>query len=213
MQNSDEISYIKVAILTKSSKNGGFCVAGVNLDNKRLIRLVSNDNESHGALFNRHMRYQDNTFCQVLDIAEVPVIGPKPIDFQPENILIDENHNWKKCRQSSIGEILNIFPPKYYENLLGNPYNYITIEAISRVQYSLAWIEVKNLIITRSDRKIKAEFQYNAQKYENISVTDPDYYSTALPLQCNHAVLLVSLPDSPYKERYFYKFIAKIFRT
>ena len=39
-----------VAILTMSSKNGGYCVAGVDVNNGNWIRLVSDVVYTHGAL-------------------------------------------------------------------------------------------------------------------------------------------------------------------
>lgn len=40
----------EVAILTKSSKFGGFCVAGVDINTGEWVRFVSNDERTHGAL-------------------------------------------------------------------------------------------------------------------------------------------------------------------
>ena len=44
-----------------------------------------------------------------------------------------------------------------------------------------------------------------------MSVTDPDYYESPEQTYIDKAVLVMSLPDTPYQERRYYKFIAKIF--
>lgn len=41
---------IKMVVLTKSSKYGKNCVAGINLVNGNWVRLVTNDESSHGAV-------------------------------------------------------------------------------------------------------------------------------------------------------------------
>ena len=58
----------EVAILTKSSKHGGFCVAGVDLDTGEWVRLVSDDVQSHGALSRRDITYEDRSICTPLDV-------------------------------------------------------------------------------------------------------------------------------------------------
>lgn len=45
-----------VAILTMSSKNGGYCVAGVDVNNGNWIRLVSDVVYTHGALSNNDIK-------------------------------------------------------------------------------------------------------------------------------------------------------------
>ena len=54
----------EVAILTMSSKNHGFCVAGIDLDNGEWIRLVSDDVDTHGALRKEDVRYSDGGYCK-----------------------------------------------------------------------------------------------------------------------------------------------------
>ena len=49
----------EVVILTKSYKNKGYCVAGIDAETGEWIRLVSDDEESHGSLFREHMSYND----------------------------------------------------------------------------------------------------------------------------------------------------------
>ena len=202
----------KVAILTKSYKNKGYCVAGIDAETGEWIRLVSDDEESHGSLFREHMSYEDGGECQVLDIVSVPVLGPDPGQYQPENVMIDTEGWWKKKGTISLDEVLELHPLEEHDCLLGNKYHYITDAKIGTVGHSLILVKVSMLVITRpEDRGPRASFRYRFDTYENMAVTDPDIYSVEDGTKYDSAVLVMSLPEVPYNDRYFNKFIAKIF--
>lgn len=95
----------EVAILTMSSKNGGFCVAGIDVNNGKWIRLVSDDTETHGALSRDDIKYQNGSFCKPLDVVAVPIIKDLPLQYQPENVLIDSEKWWKKNGTISIDDV------------------------------------------------------------------------------------------------------------
>lgn len=203
-----------VAILTKSSKNGGYCVAGIDIKNGNWVRLVSNDEDTHGALSEDDILYQDGSTCTPLDIVEIPIIELSPSKYQPENVLIDTEYYWNKLDIISLKNLLEIHPPEHHNVLLGNPYPYITEAKIENVGHSLILVKVTDLIITQKevDKKVKAKatFMYDNTQYENISITDPDYYSAPNHYTIATAILVMSLPGHPYNKKY-YKFIAKIF--
>lgn len=203
---------IEVAILTKSSKNGGYCVAGIEIKSGRWVRLVSSDAESHGALSNENMQYQDRSTCQVLDIVKVPIIRSVPSTYQPENVLIDEHKYWGKVGRMSVEQLLNLHPAEKHSYLLGNAYRYITEDAIDTVGHSLVLVQVSNLVITHPEvRKTRADFIYRGTVYRDMSVTDRDFYNAPDNTSIKNAILVMSLPDAPISERWYYKFVAKIF--
>ncbi len=203
---------IDVVILTKSIKRGGYCVAGINVSTNEWVRLVSNDTCSHGALSDWDMLYENGTKCQVLDLVRVPIIREIPCLHQPENVLIDETEYWEKLQRLSIQDILDLHPAESHNNLLGNKYPYITEERVHVVNHSLILVKAINFVITHPrTNSTKAKFLYGGDVYENISVTDPDYYYAPDQTYINEAILAMSLPDAPYQERKYYKFIAKIF--
>ena len=68
----------EVAILTKSSKFGGFCVAGVDINTGEWVRFVSNDVRTHGALSAFDITYENRKICKPLDIVSVDVVAPVP---------------------------------------------------------------------------------------------------------------------------------------
>ena len=203
--------YIEVALLTKSKKNNGYCVAGIDVNSGGFVRLVSGDPESHGALTDQDIQYKDKSFYNFLDVARIPIISKEPIEYQPENVLIERGQPWEKIGRLSLNDLLKLHPPENHFDILGNVYPYITNERISTVGYSLVLIKVENLIISHPHPgSTKADFEYRSTTYSNLSVTDPDYYHTPNQTVINHAILVVSLPDAPYMDRYFYKFVAKI---
>lgn len=202
----------EIAILTKSSKNGGYCVAGIDIETGRWVRLISDDVRSHGALFDEHMEYVNGGICQVLDIASVPILAPAPSKYQPENVLIDPAVQWERISTISIDEVLQLHPLECHDYLLGNKYYYITDARIDTVGHSLILVEVSDLIITHPEsHQTKASFRYCSDTYENMSVTDRDFYYVPDGTVYNSAILVMSLPDVPQNDRYFNKFIAKIF--
>lgn len=201
-----------VAILTMSSKNGGYCVAGVNVKNGNWIRLVSDNVYTHGALSSNDIKYQNGSYCKPLDVVQVPIVKAMPLEYQPENVLIDTNEYWEKIGTISLEDILEIHPPEYHTVLLGNQYSYITEVGIGKVGHSLILVEVTDLTITHpNERSTKATFTYYDTQYNDISVTDPDYYYVQNHWHTDNAILVMSLPESPYNGNYYYKFVAKIF--
>lgn len=203
---------VEMVVLTKSAKNGGHCVAGIDVDTGNWVRLVSNDLNTHGALSNQDMQYQDRSYCTPLDIVSVPIIKACPSQYQPENILIDQESLWKRLGRMSIQDLLELHPPEIHDSLLGNVYPYITSERIGAVGHSLILVEAEGLLLTHPrEHSTKASFRYQFTQYENISVTDRDFYLVSNNTLFTRSILVMSLPDVPYGERRYYKFIAKIF--
>lgn len=201
---------LNVLILTMSSKYKKYCVVGIDIDNGKWVRLVSNDEKSHGALSKKNILYRNNTICKPLDIVTVSIIKDKPLKYQPENVLIDCDSPWNKIRSIDIHELIKFHEPEKHDFIFGDTCPYIKEWVIQRVGSSVVLVEVYNLNIYHTlDRKTKAKFTYNGKAYNNISVTDPEYYDSE-PYKIEKAFLVVSLPDSPYNGNY-YKFIAKIF--
>ena len=53
------MAVMRIIIMTESSKFSGKCVAGIDVNTGRWVRLVSDDEETHGAIANRALYYQD----------------------------------------------------------------------------------------------------------------------------------------------------------
>lgn len=209
-----------IVILTKSSKNHGYCVAGIDVNTGKWIRLISNDQDSHGALFYKDIIYSDGRECNIFDVVRVDVCKYRELLPQTENFLINKNNKFQKLGNMDINQVLKIHSEEKHSFIFGNLREYLIdceIEKL-KIDHSLMIIKVENLLIEQiiSDyngiqrTKTKATFFYNSSLYEKFSVTDPYFYEVKDGFATDEAILVISLPDMPWCGRY-YKFIAKIF--
>lgn len=83
----------KIVILTKSSKYGGLCVAGVDFKTGDWIRLVRNNG---GQITNNIMKYKDGLSVNVLDCVTAHILGSAATLIQPENVYLDTNRGFEK---------------------------------------------------------------------------------------------------------------------
>lgn len=203
-----------MVVLTKSSKFGKYCVAGFNLNNGNWIRLVTNDKASHGAVATENLVCNDGSIVQVLDVIDVPVLGPCQDAIQPENVLIDLDKNIEFVQNMSLDDVLRIHPLENRSYILGNVNFYVEAAQIESVGYSLTIVEVSNLEIIQEENplgnhKTKAYFDYNGSKYVHMSVTDEQFYSVNSGTKFDKAILVVSI-GTPFNNNY-YKFVSAIY--
>ena len=205
-----------VIVLTKSSKYGGYCVAGLDYQTGEWIRLVSDDEEKHGTLSDADIQYEDGSSCEPCDLVKVEVIAACPLKNQPENVLIDKGYYWKYVRKCSIQEIIGLHPPGTTGSIFGDTHYYVTDDHIDDIGCSLVYVRVNDLVISQvvnsnGKPKTKAAFTYCRRYYQNMAVTDPMYYRVPDQTSIKHAIIVVSLPDSPYPPGQYYKFVAQIY--
>ena len=205
---------IRMVVLTKSSKYGKNCVAGINLASGGWVRLVTNDESSHGAVSDEDLVCEDGKSVQVLDVIDAPILEACNTEIQPENVLLDLETYIDIVGKMTIEEVLSIHPLEARDNILGNIYSYITEARVGSVGYSLTIVEVDDLEIVQEENldgkiKTKVNFKYNDTQYEDISVTDKDFYSVENGTQYDNAILVVSI-GTPYNGKY-YKFVSAIY--
>lgn len=209
----------KVIILTKSLKNREYCVAGIDIETKKLVRLVSDDEKSYGALTDTNMKTKNGEIIKPLDLVKIPIKSEKPLEFQPENILIDVNESWEKIiRYNNINEVISACDFKDLNcdsKIFYDEYHFLVLNEMKEINKSLILIQVDNLNFYINERKkTKVNFIYKEQCYNKMSVTDPDYLDRLPEKEIEKAILVVSLPSNPITintgDRY-YKFVAKIF--
>ncbi|MGN0507243.1 MAG: dual OB domain-containing protein [Lachnospiraceae bacterium] len=208
------MAIMRLIIMTESSKFSGKCVAGINVETGSWVRLVSDDEETHGAIQDSDLYYEDGTKCEVLDVVDVPVIEACGDEIQPENVLMDTSKYIKYVRVASMDDVLEAHPAETRTYILGNQYSYISEQRVNTVGYSLTLVAVQNLRIEQVENpngrpKTKATFTYRGYEYVQMSVTDPRFYSVPNGTVYGSAILVVSI-GTPYNERY-YKFVSGIF--
>lgn len=203
------VDMIDIILLTRSAKYGKYCTAGIGARTGRWVRLVTEDAASHGALGEQDMCYRGGGSAAVLDLACVPILGPRPGGHQPENVLIDRSHPWIKLGTATLDLVFRLHPPESRKYLLGGKLPFLTEEWLPG--YSLSLVCVTDLRVYFNDkRKLKCSFTYNTREYKGVAMTDPDFFNIADEVTLSRALLTVSLPDIPYEGKYF-KFVAKIF--
>lgn len=205
---------MRLVVLTKSAKHGGFCVAGINLyKNKNwFARIVKNDDGDA-------VTDEDIAGAKPLDVIEVFVKGNKKKYNQTENFPIDFNADTpvKIISKETVDYVKDLYNKELFEHIgfFGNSKKSLTEEEIDNLnpKHSLSAIKVNSLrIYKNSHGKHKAEFFFKDEIIRGISMTDPDYCNKDYPIKIGEAILIVSLPAEPYEENgLYYKFIAKIF--
>lgn len=203
-----ETKVLRLVVLTESAKYGGLCVSGFDIENKQLIRLVSD--ESGAEISKDDFRF-NNFPINIFDILEVECI-PCPLKIQKENYILKKILR-KRQKPADISAFDQIFQTLKNGNLLYSQYCYIKEEFLNRAHGSLMLAKVKDLTLFTMQNntgaaKTKANFTYNGRSYTDYAITDPDYFGNDTHI--DNAIIIISIPEKPYNEKY-YKFIAKIF--
>ena len=195
-------------ILGTSSKNGGLCVAGVRPDGT-WIRIVSGDAATNGAIPHNFM-----DGCGVLDYVSVDIVKKQPTKRQPENCLVNLSVPIQYHEKVSLQKVLEIHALDNPQYIFGDTGRAIPESIAEKQTTSLLLIEVQNLHLYKNEyNKSRADFFYNGELYQEISVTDPECYQ----LNDNHyarAHLVMSLADQSWFNNsceLYYKFVAKVF--
>lgn len=97
-----EITFL---ILTKSARYGGNCVVGIDLDSKKIIRLISTNDKIKKSISNECMICQNNQPALQKDIVKLKIAQPMPSKHQPENVLIDDSYKWQKIRKATFQDL------------------------------------------------------------------------------------------------------------
>lgn len=191
---------LDLTIIAKSDKHNGYCVAAVNQQGK-IIRLVR-DCEGH-ALTEEQCKFE-----KLYDITAN--VQHTPLKHQTENYILAELLESRKSGKS-IND-LNIRLQKT-PFIFAHTKPWLTEEEMRGQKTSFLFVEIDDLhIYQNNEEKFKADFFYRNQLYEAFSITDPEFKTKERKIK--EAVILVSLPDTPYK-RYgndiYYKFIAAVY--
>lgn len=204
----------RMVILTKSSKFGQWCVAGIDCGSGEWIRLVSTDELTHGALTFDDLKYENGRCVEVLDVVNVEILQQDTNVLQPENVIIDRRYYFGFVKRISIEEAVDLYKGPKEKLILGSNLYYVDEEYASHLGESLSLAVVDDLhfdqqVNDEGKTKTKLSFTYNGYHYSNMSVTDPRYYSVANGTTYGKAVIVVSIGTS-FRGR-CYKFVSAIY--
>lgn len=217
----------RIVCLANSRKISGRCIAGRELANGQLgawIRPVSN--REHEEVSADERRYQDGTEPQVLDIIDVPLIGPRPQPHQLENWLLDHNFYWTKINRLSninLSSFIEANGPLWVNghHTFHGRNNKIPVDQLEGSGRSLRLIYVPGLQLLvhvpsasfgDHKRRIEANFHFNGDDY-TLRVTDSsieDRYLAMLDGSYNlgSSYLTVSLGEPSRGD--YYKLVAAV---
>jgi hypothetical protein len=217
----------RIVCLANSRKMQGRCVAGKELINGNpgaWIRPVSARPSEEVAEEER--RYENGQDPRVLDVIDIPLLEPRPKDYQQENWLLDPQSYWVK-----IGEIDWRDLPRYLDaartlwindiSSYNGQNDRIPLEQAQTLRSSLKLIHVNDLQLRvfkpgeafgNPKRRVQGHFSWDGTSYR-LWVTDPIVERNYLAMEdgeylVGEAYLTISLGE-PY-EGYSYKLIATV---
>lgn len=216
---------IKFIVLACSYKRGGRCVAGIDLTNKKLIRLVSEDKDTNYAIPTSECMI-NKSYLSPLDIIEVDIKEKAPkLGAQTENYLVNFPLIKKYIGKAKEADIK---PYKFKSDKSPYPFDakasYLSHNAYYYRDYSLCLISAYSLTfksVKNSEGKEKTKVTFNVYKYnketvtlEDYSVTDPEYClfdgkNKSGYQNLGKAYLLISLGQDDDSDNY-YKYVSGI---
>lgn len=221
----------RIVCLANSRKLAGRCIAGREWlggrEPGRWLRPVSE--REHQEVSEYERQYEDGSDPRVLDIIDIPVVGPKPEGCQTENWLLNPEYYWEKVGSYSSLDLPLLVDPVVPLWVDGHSTYHgrndsIPTELADEVRGSLRLIQVEELALEvfapgeafgNTKRRVQGHFVHSGQEYA-FWVTDPRYERRYLAkldgsYRIGECHLTISLGE-PYKGS-FYKLIAAIIET
>lgn len=204
---------MKLIILTKSKKYYEYCVAGVECDTGKKIRLISDDEEIAGALTDEDLQaYNGNVKC--LDIVDVEIVEHIDNIYQKENYLIDRKRKMTIISNIDIIELFDTYNDENYEYIFfDNNRSFSPI--MYNLDHSIQLNKVYNVSISKTTdlcgkTKTRMSFSYKNRFYHDISVTDYFFVNSDNNVHFNEAIVVFSFAYFD-KMNIIYKIAAAIY--
>ncbi len=217
----------RILCLANSRKLNGRCLAGKQFGGTAAgtwVRPVGA--REHGEVSEYERQYEDGSDPRVLDLIDVPLIGPQPREFQQENWLLDPDHYWVKAGRATWSDLTRLADrtePLWIDGIHTNNglNDKIPLASVGSVRTSLRLLHVSTLGISvlkpgeafgNPKRRVQGRFNYGGKEYR-LWVTDPVYERVFLAkpdgdYRLGQSFLTVSLGE-PYQDA-CYKLIVAI---
>ena len=181
------MSYVKrILCLANAYKNGGTCVAGIEIESPQAVRggwIRPVSARPTTELTRYECQYQNNQIPRVLDILDVPLLRPTPQLHQTENHLIDAARPWVKVGEyprNQLGKLCDQ-PRGLWTNggsSVWGHFDCVSQTEVRSERHSLLLIQPKDFTVhveishPDAKRAYRGNFTYN-DRYYSFSLTDP----------------------------------------
>lgn len=219
----------RIVCLANSRKLRGRCVAGREWDDGQIgpwIRPVSDRENQEVSEYER--QYPDGSDPRVLDILDVPVLGPIPTNHQRENWLLDPEYYWERVGNLSWADLPSFVDSPIAPLWVDGYSTYhglndeIPLDTIDSLSNSLTLIHVDALQMSvfkpgeafgNTKRRVQGIFEHAGVAYR-LWITDPAIEREYLArpdgqYHSGESFLTISLGE-PFNES-CYKLIATVF--
>jgi len=200
----------KVIFIASSVKKNKRCIAAVDIENGKFLRVVGDKNGKEVDWSEFELIGFKN--YKLPFIAEIDILKKVPLNHQPENIII--NKKIKFLKNIDIKEL-----EKYvnHPKTLWGEDHYIEYYKNLKIKFSLFLIKVDEIELYWKDRGVfyskqrRGKFLYNNIVYD-LPLTDPKY-SDLKEQTLNDRYIVVSLgePFEVNNSKKCYKIIAKVY--
>ncbi len=183
------VAYMKTIIcLANSRKISGRCVAGKEYQGERFrnwVRPISA--RPTGELSEDDRRFQNGACAKLLDIVLIPMIEPRPHDYQVENHLINDRFYWSFVRKGTWADVQACLDREQGPLWTNHSSSYngccdrVAEGEAAEFRSSLKLVEVSDLLIevategaefNNAKRRVRGHFSLNGTHYK-LSITDP----------------------------------------
>lgn len=217
----------RIVCLANSRKLSGRCTAGRELVAGKpagWIRPVSR--REHEEVSEYERQYDDGSDPRVGDIIDVPLIGPRPREYQQENWLLDPTRYWKRAGRAAWDKLTGLadVPSLLWINgksTTNGQNDIIPLARANTLKSSLRLVRVERLTLEvfkpgeafgNPKRRVQGRFLHKGATYR-LWVTDPHYEQVFLARpdgkhELGECLLTISLGE-PFNDA-CYKLIAAI---
>ena len=203
-------------ILTRSSKYRDYCVAGIDASSGQFVRLVTDNDKTHGALTYSELIMDNGCNASPLDMVHVEKAQYSPSVIQKENFRIKQGECLQYLRTVTVEEIVQYHPVSSRTGIFNHIQPVIQFVDAKALGHSLELAYVNNLVVYTESKKgrcrTKADFEINGQHYKRFSVTDPRFYGNDGAINAiKNALIVCSIADDEWAiDHGYYIFIAAI---
>ncbi len=181
-----------IICLANSRKHGASCIAGKEIKNNSIGQWIRPVNSQiNGGITLEEQACGTDSYPNLLDVINVPVIRACPSIYQKENWLIEPKIQWEKtgsCNVSRLEKLATTTGPLWingYSSKNGEN-DYVPIDGTKSFVSSLILVDVDNLVLSISEfdgaRKLRGTFSLGKTLY-NLRVTDRNIESSYDHLQ------------------------------